>query len=825
MATTPEMTDFSRDVLGRYVCNTLAEAMASTSELAHPGARPFDVVVVGGGSFGAVVAAHLFNIDAARAHRVLVLEAGPFVLPEHVQNLPVLGLDVPTPTSIAALRSAGTAEPRNEVWGLPWHSPVPFPGLAYCVGGRSLYWGGWAPRPLADELSTTSWPKKVVDDLNGGGGLTVAERQLGTDQTNDFVFGALQNALRRRLFDAVNDGDVPGAMDLADLPDHPGVGAAGGSRDGLARLLGVDLPGAGGPSAADLADELKLEAPLAVQGSTRPGFFPNNKFSAGPLLVQAARAAWTESANNDADKRLMIVPQCRVLRLETSGRSVIGVHTSQGRVPLSQGGAVVIALGAVESTRLALNTFTGMPGTGPIGAGLMAHLRSNLTIRIPREALGQILDHELMAAALFLKGKATGKDGRDRFFHLQITASGLGSLGASSEAELFKKIPDIDLFDRFRTASDTHVVVTLRGIGEMGPDNPASRIVLDEETADGSRRVLVHLSATSDDGDLWNSMDKAADHAALAFANGHPYRVLDDRVKDRKDWVDVAAGELPSSVVPADAHRDGLGTTHHEGGTLRLGEDPATSVTDSDCCFHGVDNAYAAGPALYPRLGSPNPMLTGVALARRLAEHLAPSAPYVAPDGYQVLFDGSDLSAWRMAGEGRFLVVDSALQAVPGNDLGLLWCTQPTPADFSLRLQYRLTRPDDNSGVLVRFPRPDSKGYVNTAWVPVHFGFEVQIDDLARPDGADQHRTGAIYGVNNPNYASPQTRPVGEWNDFEIEVRDQTYTVTLNGQQVTTFVNGDPTRGLPTTAQAPSYIGLQAHTGRVSFRRVRIQQL
>ena len=44
--------------------------------------------------------------------------------------------------------------------------------------------------------------------------------------------------------------------------------------------------------------------------------------------------------------------------------------------------------------------------------------------------------------------------------------------------------------------------------------------------------------------------------------------------------------------------RDGLGTTHHESGTLRMGEDPATSVTTPNGRFQRVSNAYAIGPSL-----------------------------------------------------------------------------------------------------------------------------------------------------------------------------------------------------------------------------------
>src|SRR5260370_14950099 len=177
-----QVTDFTRDVLGRYVCNGLDEALRSADKNGRRAdgspqhdARPFDIIVVGGGTFGSAVAAHLFSVDKAHRRRVLVLEGGPFVLTEHVQDLPMVGLDVPAPTSITDLRRAGQDRvSRNEVWGLARHSSTTFPGLAYFVGGRSLYWGGGSPRLLdsgmpIDRTSANPWPPTVVAGLNGHG--------------------------------------------------------------------------------------------------------------------------------------------------------------------------------------------------------------------------------------------------------------------------------------------------------------------------------------------------------------------------------------------------------------------------------------------------------------------------------------------------------------------------------------------------------------------------------------------------------------------------------------------------------------------------------
>ena len=196
---------FSFDLPARYVCNTLDEAKASQDATLHADARPFNYIVVGGGSFGAVAAAHLFDLDTSHRYRVLVLEAGPFLLAEHVQNLPP---DLSPP-------GKGNGQ---TVWGQPWTSDSPqnwnqdFPGLAFCLGGRSLFWGGWSPPFIDSELADPSWPASVKKDLTQKvvpanapveSYLQQAARQVGSDTDNDFVYGPLHTALQQRLFDGL----------------------------------------------------------------------------------------------------------------------------------------------------------------------------------------------------------------------------------------------------------------------------------------------------------------------------------------------------------------------------------------------------------------------------------------------------------------------------------------------------------------------------------------------------------------------------------------------------------------------------------------------
>ena len=66
----PQNTDFTRDVLGRYLCNGLDEAFAGSDLSLDPSGRPFDVIVVGGGSFGPILAQQLLYSSRARSRHV-----------------------------------------------------------------------------------------------------------------------------------------------------------------------------------------------------------------------------------------------------------------------------------------------------------------------------------------------------------------------------------------------------------------------------------------------------------------------------------------------------------------------------------------------------------------------------------------------------------------------------------------------------------------------------------------------------------------------------------------------------------------------------------
>ncbi len=190
-------------------------------------------------------------------------------------------------------------------------------------------------------------------------------------------------------------------------------------------------------------------------------------------------------------------------------------------------------------------------------------------------------------------------------------------------------------------------------------------------------------------------------------------------------------------------------------------------------------------------------------------------------DQREQLFNGKDMDGWEMVGGGSFRVEDGLLVTEGG--MGLLWNTTRKIGNATLRAVYKVSRPEDNSGVFVRIgERPEH------IWYPVHHGYEVQI--LATDD--DYHRTGCIYSLTKA--PAGVQKPPGEWNVLDITMRGLLIDVELNGTAMTHF---DPSAELPEQKfeyepkrgprEESGYIGLQNHDGDsvVSFKEVSVVPL
>jgi hypothetical protein len=85
-------------------------------------------------------------------------------------------------------------------------------------------------------------------------------------------------------------------------------------------------------------------------------------------------------------------------------------------------------------------------------------------------------------------------------------------------------------------------------------------------------------------------------------------------------------GTLTTDLAQATPWPINQDASHHIGST-RFGTDPKTSVVDPNLRVHGQGNLYISGASVFPTSGCANPTYTIVALAIRLAEHLAEQLP------------------------------------------------------------------------------------------------------------------------------------------------------------------------------------------------------
>ena len=371
------------------------------------------------------------------------------------------------------------------------------------------------------------------------------------------------------------------------------------------------------------------EAPLAVVGAApRSGLFAFDKFSSAPFIMDAVRNdVSANSAAGDTSRRIFLMPRgkCTVRLAAATGCVAIDLTVGgiRRQLPFRAGQPPsILANGTIEATRLALESF-GVGSTqfgSPRVGNLMAHLRSNITVRIKRTALGLGAPVGLETVALLARGTAAGPPlslpdhGGGRADRTPKRRCGAWSPISTSSAPCLRTRPELGLDHLPRHRGDGGP-----GRGQRSRSR-ASWIDLSPETDQwGMRRAYVNLVATANDRQFWQAMDKAAFDLALGCRRRpREYPVLEcsgQPVGQRGTQPDANGGGF---------WQDRIGTTHHEAGTLFMG-DPGRIDHRYDGKFHGKRTPTSQDPALFPTLGSANPSLTALSLARRTANAIIAS--------------------------------------------------------------------------------------------------------------------------------------------------------------------------------------------------------
>ena len=158
---------------------------------------------------------------------------------------------------------------------------------------------------------------------------------------------------------------------------------------------------------------------------------------------------------------------------------------------------------------------------------------------------------------------------------------------------------------------------------------------------------------------------------------------------------------------------------------------------------------------------------------------IAAASSLPAQQSRRALFNGKDLDGWKQVGPGSFVVKDGLMKTESG--MGMLWYTREKIAYATIRVVFKLTAKESDSGVFIRIPNKPTE-----PWMPINRGYEVEIGDW--PD--DYSCTGVLYTFTKA-LARP-IKPIGEWNTMDITIDGPRTVVYLNGVKVTDFTEGRP---------------------------------
>lgn len=191
--------------------------------------------------------------------------------------------------------------------------------------------------------------------------------------------------------------------------------------------------------------------------------------------------------------------------------------------------------------------------------------------------------------------------------------------------------------------------------------------------------------------------------------------------------------------------------------------------------------------------------------------------------GWQVLFNGTDLSQWRDAAGGapnpNWIIDDGVLTR--RSKAGMIW-TKERFGDFVLDLEFKT---EGNSGIFFRTDNTKD---------PVQTGIEIQV--YKRVDKPTTHSCGAVYDALAP---SKEMTKDGQWNHITITARDNKIGIVMNGEQIIDMdlnrwtepgrnPDGQPKNKFRTALKdfkREGHIGFQDHGANVWFRNVRVRPL
>jgi hypothetical protein len=226
--------------------------------------------------------------------------------------------------------------------------------------------------------------------------------------------------------------------------------------------------------------------------------------------------------------------------------------------------------------------------------------------------------------------------------------------------------------------------------------------------------------------------------------------------------------------------------------------------------------------------------LTALVASAVLAQAPAPNTLTAAEQaaGWTLLFDGTSTDHWTGYKQPAFptkgwVIEDGCIKIGKGGGAGDI-VTKAQYSDFEFSCEFKVDK-GANSGIIYRVSPTKDATYMT--------GPEFQIlDDSGHKDGADpKHRVGALYDLIAAPADKP-TRPVGEFNEARIRIKDGVLEHFLNGRRVVhtridtpdwnKLIAGSKFKGWDGFGVQPAgHIALQDHGDNVWFRNIKVRDL
>lgn len=226
------------------------------------------------------------------------------------------------------------------------------------------------------------------------------------------------------------------------------------------------------------------------------------------------------------------------------------------------------------------------------------------------------------------KGLANGSDqvGRNYMFH-----NSQAVLALSMEPNLTKFQKTLALNDFYLgTKEFPYPMGNIQMIGKtLGPmfkgEKPIETLLAPNRLLDDIAKHAVDFWLSTEDlPDPNNRVTvNAQGDITLSYTpnNQTPKQKLYDQLKSMLKVL----GMHPDHLIPRHAYLKSeipIAGVAHQAGTCRFGKDPASSVLDTNCKAHELDNLYVVDTSFFPSIGAVNPSLTAIANAIRVGDHL-----------------------------------------------------------------------------------------------------------------------------------------------------------------------------------------------------------